>query len=29
VRAIPLLARAGESDPRVLGPLARVERCIR
>jgi len=29
VRAIPLLARAGESDPRVLGPLARVELCIR
>jgi nondiscriminating glutamyl-tRNA synthetase len=29
VRAIPLLARAGESDPRVLGPLARVEQCIR
>ena len=29
VRAIPLLVRAGESDPRVLGPLARVEQCIR
>jgi glutamyl-tRNA synthetase len=29
VRAIPLLRRAGESDPRVLPPLARVERCIR
>ncbi len=29
VRAIPLLARAGESDPRVLSPLARVEQCIR
>jgi len=28
VRAIPLLRRAGESDPRVLSPLARVERCI-
>jgi nondiscriminating glutamyl-tRNA synthetase len=29
VRAIPLLARASESDPRVLSPLARVEQCIR
>jgi nondiscriminating glutamyl-tRNA synthetase len=29
VRAIPLLARAGASDPRVLSPLARVEQCIR
>jgi nondiscriminating glutamyl-tRNA synthetase len=29
VRAIPLLTRAGESDPRVLSPLARVEQCIR
>jgi nondiscriminating glutamyl-tRNA synthetase len=29
VRAIPLLARAGQSDPRVLSPLARVEQCIR
>ena len=29
VRAIPLLARASESDPRVLSPLSRVEQCIR
>ena len=29
VRAIPLLRRAGETDARVLSPLARVERCIR
>ncbi|HEX3110635.1 MAG TPA: glutamate--tRNA ligase family protein, partial [Thermoanaerobaculia bacterium] len=29
VRVIPLLQRASESDPRVLSPLARVERCIR
>jgi hypothetical protein len=29
VRAIPLLARASESDQRVLSPLARVEQCIR
>jgi len=29
VRAIPLLERASESDPRVLSPLARVEQCIR
>jgi nondiscriminating glutamyl-tRNA synthetase len=29
VRAIPLLARASESDARVLSPLARVEQCIR
>jgi glutamyl-tRNA synthetase len=29
VRAIPLLQHASESDPRVLSPLARVERCIR
>ncbi len=29
VRAIPLLARASESDPNVLSPLARVEQCIR
>ncbi|MGH9420736.1 MAG: glutamate--tRNA ligase [Thermoanaerobaculia bacterium] len=29
VRAIPLLACASESDPRVLSPLARVELCIR
>jgi glutamyl/glutaminyl-tRNA synthetase len=29
VRAIPLLARAGQSDPRVLSPLARAEQCIR
>jgi len=29
VRAIPLLARASESDARVLSPLARAERCIR
>ena len=29
VRASPLLARASESDPRVLSPLARVEQCIR
>ena len=29
VRAIPLLERASESDPRVLSPLARTERCIR
>ena len=28
VRAIPLLQRASERDPRVLSPLARVERCI-
>jgi glutamyl-tRNA synthetase len=28
VRAIPLLEHASESDPRVLSPLARVERCI-
>jgi glutamyl-tRNA synthetase len=28
VRAIPLLQHASESDPRVLSPLARVERCI-
>jgi nondiscriminating glutamyl-tRNA synthetase len=29
VRAIPLLERASESDPRVLSPLVRVEQCIR
>ena len=29
VRAIPLLTRASESDPRVLSPLARAEQCIR
>ncbi len=29
VRVIPLLQHASESDPRVLSPLARVERCIR
>jgi nondiscriminating glutamyl-tRNA synthetase len=29
VRAIPLLARASESDPGVLSPLARIEQCIR
>jgi len=29
VRVIPLLQHASESDPRVLAPLARVERCIR
>lgn len=28
VRAIPLIERASEADPRVLSPLARVERCI-
>lgn len=28
VRAIPLLQLASERDPRVLSPLARVERCI-
>jgi nondiscriminating glutamyl-tRNA synthetase len=28
VRAIPLLQRASESDPGVLSPLARIERCI-
>jgi nondiscriminating glutamyl-tRNA synthetase len=28
VKAIPLLRRAGEVDPRVLSPLARVERCM-
>ena len=28
-KIIPLLQRASESDPRVLSPLARVERCIR
>jgi nondiscriminating glutamyl-tRNA synthetase len=28
VRAIPLIERASESDPRVLSPLSRVERCI-
>ena len=28
VRVIPLLRRAGETDARVLPPLARVERCI-
>jgi nondiscriminating glutamyl-tRNA synthetase len=28
VRAIPLLQHASESDPTVLSPLARVERCI-
>jgi nondiscriminating glutamyl-tRNA synthetase len=28
VRAIPLLQHASESDPRVLSPLSRVERCI-
>jgi len=28
VRAIPLLQHASEVDPRVLSPLARVERCI-
>ncbi len=28
VKAIPLLKRAGEVDPRVLSPLARVERCM-
>lgn len=29
VRAIPLLARASESDPAVLSPLQRAEQCIR
>jgi glutamyl-tRNA synthetase len=29
VRAIPLLERASESDPRVLSPLVRVKQCIR
>jgi nondiscriminating glutamyl-tRNA synthetase len=29
VRVIPLLQHASEGDPRVLSPLARVERCIR
>jgi nondiscriminating glutamyl-tRNA synthetase len=29
VRAIPLLARASESDAGVLSPLARIEQCIR
>lgn len=29
VRVIPLLNHASECDPRVLSPLARVERCIR
>jgi nondiscriminating glutamyl-tRNA synthetase len=29
VRAIPLLVRASESDPRVLSPLARIDQCIR
>jgi nondiscriminating glutamyl-tRNA synthetase len=28
VRAIPLLRHASESDPAVLSPLARVQRCI-
>ncbi|MEA2415973.1 MAG: glutamyl-tRNA synthetase [Thermoanaerobaculia bacterium] len=28
VRAIPLLERASESDPRVLSPLARTDKCI-
>ena len=28
VRAIPLLLHASESDPKVLSPLARIERCI-
>lgn len=28
VRAIPLIEHASEVDPRVLSPLARVERCI-
>jgi glutamyl-tRNA synthetase len=28
VRVIPLLQHASESDPRVLSPLARVERCL-
>ena len=28
VRAIPLLQRASESDPRVLSPLARVEAIL-
>jgi nondiscriminating glutamyl-tRNA synthetase len=28
VRSIPLLQHASEVDPRVLSPLARVERCI-
>ena len=28
VRAIPLLQRASEADPRVLSPLARVERIL-
>jgi glutamyl-tRNA synthetase len=28
VRAIPLLTHASESDPRVLSPLQRAERCI-
>jgi glutamyl-tRNA synthetase len=28
VRAIPLLQHASETDPRVLSPLARAERCI-
>jgi nondiscriminating glutamyl-tRNA synthetase len=28
VRAVPLLQHASESDPRVLSPLQRAERCI-
>ena len=28
VRAIPLLQLASESDPSVLSPLARVQRCM-
>jgi nondiscriminating glutamyl-tRNA synthetase len=28
VRAIPLLERASEADPRVLSPLARTDKCI-
>ena len=28
VRAIPLLVRASELDPRVLSPLARIDQCI-
>jgi glutamyl/glutaminyl-tRNA synthetase len=28
VRAIPLLERASESDPRVLSPLARIDQII-
>ena len=29
VRAIPLLQHASETDPKVLSPLQRAERCIR